>query len=222
MSPAPRVFAVVPAAGLSRRMGRPKLLLTLHGETIISRLLTLLQRPPVEDVVVVVRRSDPDLIAAAQATGGNVVTPDRDPPDMRASVEAALRDLQQRHSPADDDLWLLVPADHPVLEPDIVPELLVAWRSLQPDILIPTYRGQRGHPALLRWRLVRDLAVLPPDQGLNALRQIPGIRVAEHAVQTPGVVFDLDTPADWERLNRIAGASEPDSASSDAYRNPLP
>lgn len=211
MSPLPRVFAVVPAAGLSRRMGCPKLLLPLRGEPVIHHLLKVLGRPPVEDVVVVVRRKDTELTAAVEASGGTVVAPAVDPPDMRASVAAGLAELQTRYAPADDDVWLLVPADHPVLEPAVVPELLAVWETLRPDILIPTCRGRRGHPALFRWRLVSQIDALPADRGLNALRELPGVRVVEHAVRWPGVLFDLDTPADWERLISSAEADGQES-----------
>jgi molybdenum cofactor cytidylyltransferase len=167
-------------------------------------LLKVLRRPPIEDVVVVVRRSDTVLAATVEAAGGTVVSPDVDPPDMRSSVAAGLRALESRHSPSDDDIWLLIPADHPVLEPAAVTELLAAWSTLQPDILLPTHHGKRGHPALFRWRVVTQINSLPADRGLNALRDLPGICVVEHEVSCPGVTVDLDTPADWERLNRIA------------------
>lgn len=218
MAPTPRVFAVVPAAGHSRRMGRPKLLLSLRGELVISRLLKVLQPPPVEDVVVVVRRSDTELAAAAKAAGGTVVTPETDPPDMRSSVVEGLRSLDSRYSPADSDVWLLVPADHPLLEPAVLPELLAAWSTLQPDILLPTYHGERGHPALFRWSLVTQINALPPDRGLNALRDLPGIRVIEHEVTCPGVTLDLDTPDDWERLNRLVDRESKDFESVENRR----
>lgn len=210
MAPAARIFAVVPAAGHSRRMGRPKLLLSLRGESVIGRLIKVLRRPPVEDVVVVVRRSDAELAAAVAVAGGTVVSPESDPPDMRSSAAAGLADIESRWSPSDDDVWLLVPADHPLLDPAVLPELLTAWNALRPDILLPTFRGERGHPALFRWSLVTHINVLPQDRGLNALRDLPGIRVVEHEVTCPGVTLDLDTPEDWERLKRITDGENED------------
>jgi molybdenum cofactor cytidylyltransferase len=218
MSPTPRLFAVVPAAGHSRRMGRPKLLLSLRGEPVISRLLKVLQQPPVEDVVVVIRRSDTELETAVKASGGTVVAPETDPPDMRSSVAEGLRSLNARYSPAVNDIWLLVPADHPLLELAVLPELLAAWSTLQPDILLPTYHGQRGHPALFRWGLVAQINALPPDRGLNALRDLPGIQVVEREVTCPGVTMDLDTPEDWERLNRLVDRENEDSESVENRR----
>lgn len=199
-------------------MGRPKLLLSLRGEMVISRLLKVLQPPSVEDVVVVVRRSDSELAAAVKACGGTVVAPETDPPDMRSSVVEGLRSLDSRYSPADSDVWLLVPADHPLLEPAVLPELLAAWSTLQPDILLPAYHGQRGHPALFRWSLVTRINALPPDRGLNALCDLPGVRVVEHEVTCPGVTLDLDTPEDWERLNRLVDGENEDSESAENRR----
>ena len=58
MSHPARLFAIIPAAGLSRRMGEPKLLLNLAGQTVIARLLNALDHPRMTSRSVVVRQSD--------------------------------------------------------------------------------------------------------------------------------------------------------------------
>src|SRR5260370_12639805 len=69
--PPPQLFAVVPAAGQSRRMGRPKLLLPLGSDTVIGRMLALLRRPEIAATIVVVRPDD-ELLRAAVLAGGAV------------------------------------------------------------------------------------------------------------------------------------------------------
>ncbi|MFT5328319.1 MAG: molybdenum cofactor cytidylyltransferase, partial [Planctomycetaceae bacterium] len=83
------LFAIVPAAGLSRRMGQPKLVMDLGGKTVIERLLTTLSHPAVTETVVVFRRGDDDLanaINSADSVNVQNVQPEIDPPDMRTSV----------------------------------------------------------------------------------------------------------------------------------------
>lgn len=198
----PRLFAVVPAAGHSRRMGRPKLLLPLHGRTVISWLLQALALPEIIAVAVIVRRDDVALRDEVARLGGWAVSPDIDPPDMRASVEFGLRCLEERFTPADDDGWLLVPADHPVLDRGIVAELTAAWLSLRPKFLVPTYNGRRGHPLLARWDTVSTVFALPADQGLNRLLHNHAEDVVTVPVANSSVVIDLDVPEDYERLRR--------------------
>src|SRR5260370_3045670 len=89
-----RIFAIVPAAGHSRRMGRPKLLLPLGASTVIARMLAVLARPEIEATLVVVRPGDEPLRAAVAACGAIPLQPAVPPPEMRDSVEYALRHIE--------------------------------------------------------------------------------------------------------------------------------
>lgn len=195
-----RLFALIPAAGRSRRMGTHKLLLTLEGRTVIDRLLTTLAKDGITDRIVVVRADDEPLCEAARSAGGTVVQPSVDPPDMRDSVEFGLRWIEERHAPRPDDGWILLPADHPVLDPSVLGTLIAAWQERTCPILVPAYRGKRGHPTFFRWELVADVRGLPPDCGLNRLLQERQDDVCELPVDNPAVVTDLDTPADYQAL----------------------
>lgn len=202
------LFAVIPAAGHSRRMGHPKLLLPLGGETVLSRLLAALDRPEIAKRVVVVRSDDDRLRREAERCGATVVQPVPDPPDMRTSVERALESLRDRNAPASDDGWLLIPADHPVLDADLVQNLIDVWLREQPRILVPTFQGRRGHPTIFRWDLAEEVSGIPHDRGLNWLLQKYADDVREVAVESAAILFDLDTPADYESLLRNWGDAD--------------
>src|SRR5438874_4839344 len=162
-----RLFGVVPAAGESRRMGRPKLLLPLGTSTVIARMLAVLKRPEIETTVVVVRPDDDPLRAAVAACGATPLTPDRAPAQMRHSVEHALSYIERQFQPGPEEGWLLVPADHPLLEPGVLDRLIAAWRASPGRIIIPAFRGKRGHPTMFPFRIVREVFSLPADAGLN-------------------------------------------------------
>ncbi len=202
MSHGPRLFAVIPAAGHSKRMGQPKLMLPLRGMTIIERVLNALNHPTVAARIVVIRHSDQLLAETAQRAGGLVVAPEIDPVDMRASVSCALNVIQKNFSPSDSDGWLLVPADHPALDSSLIEALISNWNADQPRILVPCLGGRRGHPTLFRWRFARDVSLIPPDRGLNWLLSEYAAEVQELPVESDSALIDLDTPEDYERLLR--------------------
>lgn len=204
----PRVFAVIPAAGQSRRMGRPKLLLPSSGRTVIARLLAVLDHPGIADRCVVVRRSDQDLQREVAACGATLLLPVVDPPDMRGSVQYALAQIAHRHAPAPEDGWLLIPADHALLSSAVLQALLNRWASTPVRILVPAFQGRRGHPTLFRWELADAVDRLPPDAGLNRLLQHYAADVVELSVSDPGVLADLDTPEDYQKLQRLAVKDE--------------
>ncbi|MBS0206319.1 MAG: nucleotidyltransferase family protein [Planctomycetes bacterium] len=200
MSHSARMFAVIPAAGLSRRMGQPKLLLKLAGLSIIERLLQALDSPLITERHVVVRPGDAALQAEVMRLNASLDLPPDDPPDMRASVAFALNVIEQKYAPCDNDGWLLVPADHPVLDRRLIEILLQTWQSVQPAILVPRRGTRRGHPTLFRWSLARAVANIPVDRGLNWLLREHAADVTELPVDSDAAVTDLDTPEDYRRL----------------------
>jgi len=200
----PPLLAIIPAAGQSRRMGQPKLLLDLAGQSVIARVIHALQQAGISRCLVVVRSSDEPLARAATLAGAEVVIPPTDPDDMRQSVEWALKSLrnESRNSVAPCEGWVLVPADHPTLSSQLVRELIVAWSENRNRVAVPVFEGRRGHPTIFPWCLMEDVLALPPDHGLNQLLRHKSGRVLEVSVTDPRVLDDLDTPDDLLRLRR--------------------
>ncbi len=196
----PRLFAVVPAAGHSRRMGRPKLLLPLAGRTIIARMLSILKRREIAATVVVVRPDDEPLRAAVAECGAIPLQPDVPPPEMRQSVEEALRYLERQFHPRPEDAWLLAPADHPLLDPAVMDRLISVWRHSPGKIVVPACRGKRGHPTLFPFRLAPEVFELPADEGLNSLLRRHAAEIEQVELDSRAVIADLDTPEDYARL----------------------
>lgn len=196
-----RVFAVVPAAGHSRRMGQPKLLLDVAGRTVIHRLLESLQAAGVAATYVLVRKADSALQDELSGTGARVVLTD-DTPDMKASVAKLLAEIASRESPVADDGWLLSPADHPLLEPDTTRTLLSARRPGEAEILVPVHEGRRGHPTCFSWGFAERIELIPDGQGINSLLQEQSESVREIPVSSSAVLLDLDTPDDLRRLRQ--------------------
>lgn len=195
-----RLFAVIPAGGLSRRMGRPKLLLPLGGETVIRRVLETLNAAGVSAVYVLIREDDEPLRAEVSRTGATIVTTPSATRDMRRSVELLLQAIRRDHQPDSKDGWLLCPADHPVLDADVVKHLIRAWRDSRQGIVVPVHDGRRGHPTILSWRYEEHVGRIPPDRGINWLLEANPDDIHEEPVESSGILTDLDTPADYDSL----------------------
>jgi molybdenum cofactor cytidylyltransferase len=194
------VFAVIPAAGHSRRMGQDKLLLPVEGRPVIARILEVLQSPRIAQTVVVIRPGDEALRRAVEAAGGTPLVPPEPPAEMRQSVDFALRWLEQNARPCPDDAWLLSPADHPLLDSRVLAQLVARWEERRNAILIPTCGGRRGHPVIFPWKLAREAQSLPADVGLNQLVRQHAGNVVELETGNPAILMDLDTPEDYARL----------------------
>jgi molybdenum cofactor cytidylyltransferase len=200
------LFAILPAAGHSTRMGRPKLSLPLGGRTVIERVIATLRDADVDRVLVVVGPHAAELAALAESAGASVLRLANETPDMRATVDAGLTWAETNWQPTEADAFLLVPADHPALDVEAVKELGAARADdAERDIAIPTFDGRRGHPALIGWRHVTGIRALPAELGLNAYLRQQAAATREVPVASASVLIDLDTPVDYERLLAAGG-----------------
>jgi molybdenum cofactor cytidylyltransferase len=199
------ILAVVPAAGKSVRMGRPKLSLPLGERTVLEWGINALRRGGVEHILVVVGPHASELSPLAESAGADALTLPEETPDMRATVQHGLDYLEKLYRPRADDSWLLVPADHPTLDAEIIHQLLDArCRHPEASIAIPTYEGKRGHPAVIAWKHVAGIRTLPEGRGLNAYLRLHEAETLELPVTSPHILCDLDTPEDYERLRNAA------------------
>ncbi len=199
-------FALLPAGGLSSRMGKPKLLLPLAKRTVLEHVIGKLREAGIEHILVVVGPHVPELAPLARQAGAEVLLLKTPTPDMRATVEHGLLWLEERYQPKPDDDWLLVPADHPTLDAESVRQLLLARkRAGKQSIIVPTYQGRRGHPVLIGWKHAASIRAFPPGLGLNAYLRRQAAETLEVPVDAASILADLDTPEDYERLCKDMG-----------------
>jgi molybdenum cofactor cytidylyltransferase len=183
---------------------RPKLSLPLGGRTVLEVVIATLQEAGVTQVLVVLGPHVPELIPLARSAGAEVLALPKETLDMRATVEHGLCWLEGHYQPASDDSWLLVPADHPILEAEVVRQLLHARRTNPHcSIVIPTFEGRRGHPALIDWKHVPGIRALPAGQGLNVYLRQQSQETLELPLDTPSILYDLDTPEDYAECLRM-------------------
>lgn len=191
------LWAVVPCAGASRRMGRSKALLPAGDRLFVERIVETLLAGGVDEVVVVVRPGERPERGIAQRAGARiVVNPDPDHPERGgpvSSVRAALPLL-----PPDVCGLLVHPVDHPRLEPSTVAALIAAFRGRGAPVTQPVWRGRRGHPVVLHRELFHEIEGHDLPEGLRSL-------IARHAagrhevhVDDPGVSDDIDTPQEYD------------------------
>ena len=151
-------------------------------------------------VVVIVRRDDAELQRVCRRWPTvQLVVPERDPADMKRSVQLGLEHLATHHRPQPSDRWMLAPADLPTLCPQLIDQVIEASRDTD-FIVVPRFGPRRGHPVSLPWRLVPDVVALSSDEGINQL-------VENHPVQwldLPVAEYpdDIDTPADYAKLSK--------------------
>jgi CTP:molybdopterin cytidylyltransferase MocA len=197
-----RTFALIPAAGKSRRMGRPKLQLVWRGKTILEHAVTALIDGGVTSVLVVMAPGDTEQRVLAEKACAEVLELAQPTAEMRDTIERGLEWIEQKYQPSADDGWLLLPADHPGVDKQVVQAILAA-RAANPhwSILVPAFENRNGHPVWIGWPHVAGIRRMPAGEGVN-------IYIRQHMSETfllplatPAVLLDLDTPEQFSALD---------------------
>ena len=117
-----------------------------------------------------------------------------------ASPSGLLGDGPQTRRPADSPAAVFTLVDHPNLRPETLRALLHEWRG--EPLAIPRYRGERGHPVLLRRDVVEELLALEPTASPKpAVRgRYPEALFLD--LDDPAIVEDIDTPERLEAIRR--------------------
>ena len=195
------VYVILPAAGRSRRMGVAKLLIRWGDCLVIEHVLDAVRRhPAVSRVGVLCRADDRELQQAVSGCSGvELVVPAAEPEEMRNSVECLVEAMRDSESPG----WMLIPADHPVIEVDVLDRLIHAWMQEPEKIAVPVHDGQRGHPTIFPASFPEEIKQIPAGKGINWLSRCAAPEdVQEVPCPEVSVLFDLDTPEDLARLQR--------------------
>ncbi|HET9228258.1 MAG TPA: nucleotidyltransferase family protein [Thermoanaerobaculia bacterium] len=192
-------IAVLPAAGASRRMGRPKLLLPFRGDTVVGSLVRSLREGGISEIVLVTAPGDEALQSWAATAGVRVAVNPAPERGMLSTILEGVATIDE------SQLLAVCPADLPALLASTVRTVLAAGSHLA----VPSYRGRRGHPLVISAELIPEIRTLHLDVGLRELldRHPEKLRVIE--VDDPGAVRDVDTPEEYLALTRSLTEGEP-------------
>ncbi len=185
------ISAIVLAAGKSERMGRPKALLPLRGHTFLENILEAISHTSIGETLVVVGHHREEIEKQIKLPAA-VFNRDYEK-GMITSLQAGIRALSWDASGA-----FLFLVDHPMIEPATIEAMIM---HLAPGrIILPTYQGRRGHPVLFAPEILEEIIKLAPSEGANAVVHKDPRRVVEVSVNSPGILVDIDTPEQFEKL----------------------
>ena len=196
------IWAIILAAGESLRMGRPKLLLPYHGDkTIIETVVENVVSSRADRAAVVLGGSRRGIEEKIRRFAVKRVINRRYKEGMFSSVRCGLSSL-----PPSARAAVFILADQPDVPTSVIDLLIEAFRREKKGIVLPVYRGKRGHPLLIDLKYRREIDSLSPDSGLRGLLREHGDDILEVRVPGPAILKDIDGPKDYERARRTIRA----------------
>jgi len=194
--------AVILAAGLSTRAGRWKMALPLGDRTVLQRCIDSVRETACH-IWVVTGWQAGRVAALLQGEPKVELVPNPHyQQGMFSSIQAGLARVQAPRA-------FLTPGDYAFIAPAVYDRML----QVQAEVVIPTYRGKKGHPVLLGQIAIAEILALPGDAILRDYIQGRGFAALE--VEDDGILLDVDTPQDYEALRaRLGAAADSESTRS--------
>ena len=189
------VTAIVLAAGRSSRMRGFKPLMQFGEETVVARVVANLRGAGVAGVHVVTGFNASALTPELARLGVTIAYNPGFERGMMSSVQTGVASL-----PRETEAFLLLPVDMPLVRPQTIARLLAAASADEAAVCYPTFRGERGHPPLVRRAVFADILGWNGDGGLLALLERREREARDVPVFDWGCLADMDRPEDFERL----------------------
>ncbi len=201
------IWAIIPAAGLSRRMGRPKLTLPHRGSTLAGIVAKTVLDAGVAELIVVTRTELLDSLGLPADERVRVAINDDPASEMIDSIRIGLDQIDAgppRRRGADDPASttgvMVVPADMPAISAEVCRQCMAVFQSDPQRIVVASHSGTRGHPIIFPFSLKGAVDRL--EDGLRELLRAYAERVVRVDCSEPGVIEDVDEPSDYEQLDR--------------------
>ena len=195
-----RICALVPAAGMSTRMGSPKQLLPFGGKTVLQTVVDTLLDANLDGILVVLgHRAD----AVRESLAERPVLFHLNPDYRKGMFSSILCGLSVLGKSADAALIAL--GDQPNVRARVVRKVATAYRKGDWGIVVPVCRGKRGHPALVDLgRYLSEIRSLTGEDGLKPVMRGHPDDTLEVEVEDDGVLRDIDTPEEYRaELDRL-------------------
>ena len=196
-----KICALVPAAGLSSRMGDFKPLLPFRGKTVIESSVESALLGGADSVTVVTGyRSEEIERTLAEAFGDRVRFVRNEnyaETDMMHSIRLGVGALQEC------DAFFLLPGDMPAVSEKTFVRLLSERERSGCMVIIPTLNGAQTHPPLIDSGMIPRILEFSGNGGLRELWKQFGDDIKTVPVDDRGTSMDIDTPGDYQEMRKL-------------------
>jgi molybdenum cofactor cytidylyltransferase len=197
------ITAVILAAGMSTRMGQPKMLLPWGNENVLTHVISVFKNAGVDDILVVTGGAREQVENLVE--GLNVKTihnSEYSNGEMLASIQCGIKFLTPLPlSPGARGVegMLIGLGDQPQVQERSVRMVCDAFRESKSNLVIPSYQMRRGHPWLAAQPLWDELLKMKSPQSPRDFLNAHADEIHYVDVDDPTILADLDTPSDYKK-----------------------
>lgn len=202
MNTATTLGVVVLAAGASSRLGRPKQLLPMGGQSLLQHSIAAALASGIGPVVVVLGAHADTIAKELSGLPVSLVRNTNWQEGMAASIRCGITHLCAIHSTVTG--MVLMVCDQPYVNAMLLRRLVAKWQQGGPLIVASAYADTYGPPTLFDRHLFPDLLQLTGDVGAKGI-------LRRHAADLVAVPFpegrlDVDTESDYSKISESSGS----------------
>ena len=195
----PKVYGIIPAAGRSARMGRPKQLLPFRGSTVLGTVIESVLAGRLDGLVVVTNPKVNEILKLTDSDRHLTAILDDADAEMIESVTLGADTLIRHYHPTETDAFVVCPGDIAAVTDELVAGCTAEYRAYPQRIVVAALGARIGHPIVVPFSMRGELDQLR-GVGLKQILVTHADRVRK--VQSPSdeSMTDLDTPEDYQAL----------------------
>jgi molybdenum cofactor cytidylyltransferase len=182
------VSAILLAAGESKRMGKPKLLLPFGDSTIVEQAINSLLNSKINELIIVVGYRAEELVGKIAKKPVKIVLNRQYQQGISTSIIAGLKTVDK-----DTRGIMIALGDQPLVDSRTIDRLIEEFQKHDRGIIIPVCQGRRGHPVIFPIKYEEELLQLEGDVGGKQIVKDHPDEVLEVAVNCEGILIDIDT-----------------------------
>ena len=186
------ITALILAAGQSKRMGQPKMLLPWGKKTVLEKVIATFKVAGVKDILVITggdREQVEELVGNSART---VFNPGYAGGEMLSSVQLGLAE-----SKPETEAVLIGLGDQPQVQERSVRMVLDAYRKSGASIVVPSFRMRRGHPWLVTQAHWDEILSMRSPASLRDFLKKHADEIRYVVIKDNSILQDLDTPEDY-------------------------
>ena len=187
------ISAIILAAGESKRMGQPKMLLPWGNVTVLEHVIDVFQKAGVEDIVIVLGAERERIERTlSQYRIRFVHNEDYAVSEMLSSLQCGLKAMTLQTQAA-----LIGLGDQPQVQEGSVRLIYEAYQNTRSELVVPSFQMRRGHPWLVERTLWSELLDMRAPESPRDFLNRHSEKIHYGDANTATILADLDTPDDY-------------------------
>jgi molybdenum cofactor cytidylyltransferase len=186
------IAALILAAGQSKRMGQPKMLLPWGDTTVLGKVMATFKAADVDEILVITGSNREDVETLVGDSARTIFNQNYARGEMLSSVQAGLAGLKP-----ETEAVLIGLGDQPQVQEGTVRLVVGEYRRTGTSLVVPSFQMRRGHPWLVSRLLWNEIQSMRAPAFLRDFlnRHADVIHYVEP--ENPSILQDLDTLEDY-------------------------